>query len=514
MSMQRGRTVIAARKTSKPATDASGVALKAGARIREHRLENGLTLLLAERHLDPVVAVMLWYRVGARNETERESGVSHFLEHMRFKGSARFGKGQVDFVTTTLGGSNNAFTTPDHTAYWFEFASDRWEKALEIEADRMKNLLIDAAEFQAEKAVVLEELSMGDDDPWRALSQEVQAVLFPRHPYRRPVIGYADTLQALTPADMRDYYRRFYHPSNAILVLAGDFDPESALEHVKQHFGSIENPSVPDAGPGVPPPRIDSYRAPQHEPKGEQRITIGWDDSASRLCIAWPTVVVGTDDDFALDLASTLLSGGRMSRLHRRLVLQRGLATSVATHNDTRIDAGAFWLHAECAQGVEPEVLEAAIDAELDILASEYVPAAELARAKRMLAASEAHESETVSDLAEDLGEFAADASWRMALETIERIERVTAREVRECVARFLRKHRRVLGWSLPRARVIPASSASAKEKRARPSAAARKPKAARAVAKNARRSSSASRQGTERSSGAASSRRRGANGR
>jgi zinc protease len=467
-----------ARKTNDATTPSDPTAMKAGAKIREHTLANGLTVLLAERHLDPVVAVMVWYRVGARNESEREAGVSHFLEHMMFKGSARFGKGQVDFVTTTLGGSNNAFTTPDHTAYWFEFASDRWEKALEIEADRMRNLLIDASEFEAEKAVVLEELSMGDDDPWRSLSQEVQSALFPRHPYRRPVIGYSDTLRAMTPADMRDYYRRFYQPSNAILVLAGDFESESALEVVKRHFGSIENPALPELPAGAQPPRIDSYRAPQLEPKGEQRLTIGWDDSGSRLCIAWPTVVVGADDDFALDLVSTLLTGGRMSRLYRRLVLERGLATSVATHNDTRIDTGAFWLHAECAQGVEPAVLEAAIDHEIELLARESVPAAELARAKRMLAAGEAHESETVSDLAEDLGEFAADASWRMALETIARIERVSARGVRDCTARLLGKHRRVVGWSLPRAKVTPPRARAKKATRARKSAAARNGKA------------------------------------
>jgi zinc protease len=456
------------------AADTTGIALKAGAKIQEHKLENGLTVLLAERHLDPVVAVMVWYRVGARNETEREAGVSHFLEHMMFKGSAHFGKGQVDFVTTTLGGSNNAFTTPDHTAYWFEFASDRWERALEIEADRMRSLLIDAAEFEAEKAVVLEELSMGDDDPWRSLSQAVQAVLFPRHPYRRPVIGYPDTLRAMSPGEMRDYYRRFYRPGNAILVLAGDFEPRSALALVKQHFGSIEG--APD---GMTKTEVDAYRPPQLEPKGEQRLTIGWNDSARRLCMAWPTAVVGTDDDFALDLISALLTGGRMSRLHRKLVLERGLATSVSTHNDTRIDTGAFWLHAECAQGVEPAKLEAAIDAEIALLAHEVPGAGEVARAKKILAAGEAHESETVSDLAEDLGEFAADACWQLALETVERIERVSPKAIRECAARLLDRKRRVVGWCLPNGKTELAGARAKVRapRRPRSKAHARKPK-------------------------------------
>jgi len=178
-------------------------ATKAGAALRELRLANGLRVLLAERHLDPVVSVILWYRVGSRDEDERAAGVSHFLEHMMFKGSARFGKGEVDRVTMMLGGSNNAFTSADHTAYWFELASDRWEAALEIEADRMRALLLDPGEFAAEKAVVLEELAMGQDDPWRRLTEIVQEALFGRHPYRRPVIGHADALKRLPVEEMR-----------------------------------------------------------------------------------------------------------------------------------------------------------------------------------------------------------------------------------------------------------------------------------------------------------------------
>ena len=429
-------------KRKKPAQPS--VREKAGAKIAEHVLDNGLTVLLAERHLDPVVAVMVWYRVGARNEVEREAGVSHFLEHMMFKGSRAFGKGEVDLITTTLGGNNNAFTTADHTAYWFELASDRWERALEIEGDRMRNLLLDRAEFEAEKAVVLEELSMGDDDPWRCLSQSVQAVLFPRHPYRRPVIGYPDTLAAMKVEDMRDYYARFYHPGNAIVVVCGDFEPKSALALVRKHFGDIAR--------GMPYAQADAFRPAQPEPKGEQRLSMTWDDQGRRLCIGWPTVKVGSDDDYALDLVSTLLTGGRLSRLYRKLVLDKGLATSVSTHNDTRKDSGGFWLFAECAQGVAPAKLEQAIDDEFARSSRELVPAAELARAKKMLAASEAYDNETVSDLAEDIGECAADVRWQLAIESMARIQRIEAKAIRDCAQRLLGKERRVVGWCLPRA--------------------------------------------------------------
>jgi zinc protease len=414
----------------------------AGARIREHRLRNGMRVLLAERHGDPVVAVVLLYCAGGRTESEREAGISHFLEHMMFKGSAAFGKGAIDLETTVLGGVNNAYTTADHTGYWFEFASDRWEKALEIEADRMRGLLLDAEEFEAEKTVVLEELAMGEDDPWRRLSTAVGAALFGRHPYGRPVVGFADTLRRMSVEDMRAYYDRFYHPGNATLVVCGDVRPSTALRAVRRHFGGID--------PGTPFDEADAYRAPLPEPAGGGRLEIHWDDSVRRLCVAWPTVRVGVDEDYAFDVLSTILSTGRLARLYRRLVKEEGLAVSVSTHNDTRVEGGAFWLLAECKEGRAAEELERAVDEEIARLGAELVSASELRRARNILLAADAFESETVADLADDLGGFAVDADWRLAVENAARLAAVRPRQVRDIVRRFLRPDRRILGWSLP----------------------------------------------------------------
>jgi len=414
--------------------------MKAGAIIHEHELRNGLRVLIAERHDDPVVASMVFYGVGARDEREEESGVSHFLEHMMFKGSRRFGKGEVDRITTVLGGSNNAFTTPDHTAYWFELASDRWEIALDIEADRMGGLDLDAREFESEKKVVLEELSMGRDDPWRRLTHAVSEALFSRHAYRRPVIGYEDVVRGMNIETMRSYYERHYHPGNAVLVICGDVNPRKALNAVRERFGDI--PSGPRAE--------RSDRTPIEEFAGEHRVTTHWDDSSRRLVMVWPTAVVGSDEDYALDLVTTILTHGRLSRLQARLVHEQKLAVSVSASNDTRVDTGVFWLYAECADGVDPRKLEAAIDDELVRLATERLPQSELKRAKRILAASDAHGSETVSDIAEELGEYAVDAHWQLALEGVSRCEAVTAVAVKQATARFLVPEKRVIGWSLP----------------------------------------------------------------
>jgi zinc protease len=416
---------------------------EAQARIHERRLANGLRVILVERHLDPVVAVTCWYRVGARNELEDEAGVSHFLEHMMFKGTKRHGKGEVDRTTTRLGGQNNAFTSYDHTGYWFELASDRWEAALDLEADRMRNLLLDPAEFASEKAVVLEELSMGLDDPWRALSQGINEMLFERHPYRRPIIGYPDVLERMTPEDMREYYDRFYHPGNATLVIAGDIKPTAAFKAVKERFGSIK------AGPNFE--AADPWRPELPQPTAERRLVQRWDDNASRLLIAWPGAKVGSDADFDLDIVSTALSAGRLALLYRSLVVEQQLATSISTQNDARLDGGGFWLYAEAAQGVAPEALEAAIDKELHKLRTEGLDPADVRRARKVLAAGEAYGTETISDLGEHVGEYAVDLDWPMAFELTKLRGKVSAARLRRSMASMLTDERRIVGWSIPR---------------------------------------------------------------
>ena len=417
--------------------------LRAGARVSEHRLANGLRVLMAERHSDPVVASVLLYPVGARTETEREAGVSHFLEHMMFKGTPRFGKGEIDRLTTELGGANNAFTGHDHTAYWFELAADRWEQALEIEADRMQRLLLDPAEFEAERAVVLEELAMGEDDPWRALMRRVEEVLFPHHPYGRPIIGYPEALKALRPADMRAYYERFYHPRNATLVVCGDFEPAAALAAVRARFARIAS--------GRALAEADCYRRALEEPTGEKRVQTSWDDPGRRLVVVWPTTKVGSGDDDALDVLTTVLTSGRMSRLWRRAVLDEGLATSISASNDSRVEAGALWLFAECAQDADPRRLEAAVHEEVQRLCDEPIPRAELERAHSLLIAGEAFESESVTDVAEALGEWAVDDDWRRAFDGCERHLALGPRDLRAVAQRYLRPERRVVGWCVPR---------------------------------------------------------------
>src|SRR5215813_5462540 len=192
-----------------------------GEEVRKTVLNNGLTILTKELHTSPIVTTMIWYRVGSRNEEMGQTGKSHFLEHMLFKGTERFQKGQIDLLTLKNGGGNNAFTSHDFTAYYFNFASDRWKVALEIEADRMVNCAFDREEFEAEKKVVIEELKTGLDSPWGLLLQEAEASAYKIHPYRNPIVGWLQDVERATVESQQAYYRRYYHPNNATVVIVG-----------------------------------------------------------------------------------------------------------------------------------------------------------------------------------------------------------------------------------------------------------------------------------------------------
>src|SRR2546426_3790002 len=202
-------------------------------------LSNGLTVLTKELHDKPVVATMIWYRVGSRNEELGQTGKSHFLEHMLFKGTDRYQKGDIDLITHVNGGVNNAMTWLDFTAYYFVFAPDRWQVALEIESNRMRNTTFAEEEFISEKHVVEEELRIGLDGPWEALENEVWATAFRQHPYHWPTVGWLEDLEAASDADMKAYYDKWYQPRNATLVIVGDFDSAEALQKIEESFGRI-----------------------------------------------------------------------------------------------------------------------------------------------------------------------------------------------------------------------------------------------------------------------------------
>lgn len=416
--------------------------------VKRTVLSNGLTVLTKEVHAHPIVASVLWYRVGARNESLGRTGTSHFLEHMLFKGSTRFPKGAIDLVTIRSGGANNAFTWLDYTAFYFSFASDRWEIALEIEADRMRGTRFDPDEFASEKKVVIEELQIGLDGPWDQLEYEIWATAFRQHPYHNPTVGWIEDLVGATADDMRAYYDAWYHPRNATLVVVGDFETDRVLARVEELFGAIP--------PGPEPPPMRIVEPPQ---RGEKRVTVRKATSVERLALAYHAPEVGHPDSYALQFVESALSMGKTSRLYRRLVERDRTVSLVGAGYNDHIDPSLFTIRAEVKPGSPVEEVERAITDEISRIADEGIPEDELARLKRRIRADLVLGNEQVLSQAILLGEFETiavndnftDATRGFAyLDTyVDRIEAVTVEQVRDAARTYLATDNRTIGTML-----------------------------------------------------------------
>ncbi|MEZ6038556.1 MAG: pitrilysin family protein [Planctomycetota bacterium] len=403
-------------------------------------LDNGFRALLVERSALPVVATVCWYQVGSRDERTGETGVSHFLEHMMFKGTPRFGKGQIDLQTSKMGGSNNAFTDTDSTAYYFALASDRWETALEIEASRMRECLLDPAEFASEKSVVLEELRMGEDEPWRPLYQVVESMMFQTHPYHHPVIGYREELERLTVTQMRDYYQRNYGPNRACLTVVGAIDKARTRKRITELFGKL--PRAEDRKPAITEPT----------PLGERRAVMRTRHSVARMAIGFPTCRMGERDDYALDLIAHDLGNSKNSRLYKRLVVKDETVADVSVMNETRQDPGGFFVLCELHPGADPAKVERAIREEIALLTQEGVAEKDLKRIRTQIRASFLFQDETALDLAMKLARFEAHTAhgFRTLADVLPTYDAMTRAELRTAAARYLDFDRATVVWALP----------------------------------------------------------------
>lgn len=342
--------------------------------IEVTRLANGLEVCLVRNRQAPLVASAIFYRVGCRDEEFGRGGLAHFLEHLMFKGSERYGPGAIDSLTQALGGSNNAFTSHDVTAYWFVFASDRWEEALAIEADRMRGLRLDPEQIDAERRVILEEIAMYRDEPWDALEMDVQAALWPAFPYGRPILGTAEELAAQDRDVIAAFHRRYYRPGNATLVLAGDVD-DRALERVEAAFGQLR-------GGELPRPTTDTLLPVSSARRIERRH-----GDVARLLIALPVPPPDDPAHAGLRILATVLSEGRGSRLERRLVDEDELCISVSASVSDHQLAAHFAIAAEMVPGADPGRVEAVVLEELRDLAARPIDTAELERARQVFLA-------------------------------------------------------------------------------------------------------------------------------
>lgn len=406
--------------------------------VLETTLDNGLTVLIQEVHTAPVAAFMVWYKVGSRNESAGITGISHLLEHMMFKGTPTYGKGEISKILQKNGATFNAGTSLDYTNYFEVLASDRLEMAMKIEADRMVHATIPDEEHRLEMTVVRSELERNEDNPHRALYLEAMSQAFKAHPYHWPTIGWRSDVEQIRTSQIRDYYSSHYMPNNATVVVAGDIEPAATLAMVKRYFASIPR--------GQDPPPVTTVEPPQ---MGERRFKIRKPGDTRYLLVAWRNPAVTHPDTYALDVLGIILGHGQTSRLYQGLV-EKKLAADADASNDNGRDPLLFNAQATAAPGVELDRLEAALLAEVDRLQREPVTAKELERAKRQVEASFIYSKDSIRSLAQQLGYYNTVASWRYLDTYVERIRAVTAGDLQRVARTYLTENSRTVGWYDP----------------------------------------------------------------
>lgn len=405
---------------------------------------------LEARHA-PVVSLWVWYHVGGRNEVPGTTGMSHFLEHMLFKGTPSHPKGDLDRLLARYGAQWNAFTSEDVTCYFETLPKTRYATALELEADRMRNALISPEETEAERTVIVSEREGLENDPSFLLGEELQAVAFSRHPYGQGVIGSKDEIKLMPRDGLYAHYRRFYAPNNAYVVIAGDDDAERLADMAADAFAALE----PSRELGEPP------RAPEPAQHGERRIVV------RRAGGSLPIVMLGFRAPRATDPLAPALSAlavalagtsggsdgatGRSSRLHRALV-EKGLATDVDASFQLMKDPYLFWLDATLRPEVAHAEVERILLEELARISTDLVSDEEFARVRRQLLASNAFATDTITWRAFHCGRLLSTGAALSIAEWYAKLEAVTREQVREAAAAVFTERSRNVGWFQPEA--------------------------------------------------------------
>lgn len=393
--------------------------------VKETILPNGLKIITKEVHAAPVVAFQIWYKVGSRNEAVGKTGISHLLEHMMFKGTKQFGKGEIDRIMQQNGAINNAGTSKDYTYYYETMASDKLELAIKIESDRMVNSLLDAREFNAEKTVVLSELEGHENMPDSLIFYELYATAFKSHPYRWPTIGWRTDVESISRTDLYNYYKTYYMPNNATVVIVGDFDTETAINLVRKYFGPIPK--------GPIPPKVTAIEPLQ---SGERRAVIRKAGSAPRIMIGYHIPRIGRRDTYALDVIELVLSGGMSGRLYRNLV-DKQIAASASAGAAYGKDPNLFILSGTARDGVKIDDVESALLMEIERLKTEPISPEELQKALNQLEAQFVYTNDSVTDQAELLGYFDTLYTWHFIDKYLENVRRVTTADVQRVAQKY-----------------------------------------------------------------------------
>lgn len=409
--------------------------------VKEHRLPNGLKVLLLPEHRAPIISVQAWYRVGSRNEELGKTGISHLLEHMMFKGTARYGPKVFSREVQKAGGNDNAFTSRDYTAYFQNGPKDQLAHWLDMEADRMRNLQASEEGFLTERRVVLEERRMRtEDDPISILLEETTSVAFKAHPYEWPVIGWFHDIESITREDFLNHYRRYYQPNNCTVVVVGDIDPQEALKQVEATFGQIP------AGPE--PPKVTALEPPQY---GERRLTVRREAQLPFIYMAYHVPNWQEADAYPLELLARILSQGRSSRIYHSLIYEQRLALEAgADYNFDTADPTVFTLYGQPLPGKSVDQLEKSLETEVKRLQTDLVGERELQKAKNQVTATYYMAMDSLFYRGMLLGRLESVARWTLLKEFIPKILQVTAEDLRRVARKYLTADNRTVGILSP----------------------------------------------------------------
>jgi zinc protease len=408
-------------------------------------LANGLQVVVIQDHRTPVVTQMIWYKVGSADETSGKSGLAHFLEHLMFKGTAKHPAGEFSQTVLRIGGNENAFTSADYTGYFQRVPREQLGSMMEFEADRMTGLVLKDENVLPERDVVLEEFNMRvANNPEARLTEQIMAALYLNHPYGRPVIGWHQEIEKLDREDALAFYKRFYAPNNAIVVIAGDVDADEVRPMVERTFGVVA------AQPAIPARRI---RPQEPEPAAPRTVTLSdprvEQPGLRRYYLVPSAATAATGESAALDVLAQLMGGGSNSYLYRRLVIDRPLAVNAsAAYQGTSLDATQFAISASPRPGVTFAQVEQVIDDVLADIAQNGVRSEDLERVKTQLIAETVYAQDNQATLARWYG---GAMTTGLSIEDIrnwpERIRAVTAEQVRDVVQKWFDKNRSVTGY-------------------------------------------------------------------
>jgi zinc protease len=408
--------------------------LQAAAAVHEYQLDNGLKLIVKEDHRAPVVVSQVWYKVGASYEYDGITGVSHVLEHMMFKGTDAHPPGEFSRIISANGGSENAFTSRDYTAYFQRLEHSRLPVSFELEADRMRNLHLQDKEFQKEIKVVMEERRLRTEDKPTALTYEqFNATAFTSSSARIPTIGWMNDLENMQLDDLQMWYERWYAPNNAIVVVAGDVEPDAVLRLAKQYFGPLKPEKVVPPKPRIEPPQ-----------QGKRSITVRAPAEVPYLIMGYKAPVLKTAQEdwepYALEVLAGILDGGDSARLTSELVRGSQIATSAgAGYSLYDRQDRLFLLDGTPAAAHGIEALQQALQQQVQRLKDEPVKADELARVKSRVVADAVYEQDSIFYQAMKVGQLEAiGLDWRLADEYVERINAVTAEQLLAVAGKYL----------------------------------------------------------------------------